>query len=138
MQSITVSRTFPAKPSAVRTAIQDLKPFIAACGFDDVAVDGDTIHVANQVGIATIELTLVLVPDADCALAYEQQEGIFKEMRTEYTVTETEDGSEIRATTHFALDVAVVGEILDSTIIKRQRRKELEAQFDWIETRLPE
>ncbi|PSP27569.1 hypothetical protein BRC65_04980 [Halobacteriales archaeon QH_2_65_14] len=38
-----------------------------------------------------------------------------------------------RPTTEFALDVEVVGATLDATIIARQRRKELERQFDYLE-----
>ncbi|WP_251133223.1 hypothetical protein [Halorubrum sp. 2020YC2] len=37
------------------------------------------------------------------------------------------------ATTAFALDVAVIGDFLDATVIERQRRAELSAQFDWLE-----
>jgi len=136
MNSITVSRTFDAPPETVRDAMTDLEPFMAAAGFDRVAVDGETIEVANSVGIATIELTLALIDDPETDLAYEQREGIFEEMQTTYTVTETETGSEVTAATEFALDVAVIGEVLDATIIKRQRRRELSAQFDWLAEQL--
>jgi len=54
-------------------------------------------------------------------------------MRTAYTVTSDPNGSEVVATTEFALDVAIIGDVLDSTVIKRQRRTELTAQFDWLE-----
>jgi len=37
-------------------------------------------------------------------------------MQTVYTVTEVDGGSEVTATTEFALDVALVGEILDATV----------------------
>jgi hypothetical protein len=133
MEEVTVRRVLSAPPDVVREAIQDLKPFMKASGFDQVDVDGDFLHVANQVGIATIELTLEIVDLPDADLAYEQREGIFKEMRTTYTVGSTSAGTEISATTQFALDIAIIGEILDSTVIKRQRRKELTAQFDWLE-----
>jgi len=53
-------------------------------------------------------------------------------MQTVYTVTEVDGGSEVTATTEFALNVALVGEILNATVIKRQRRHELESQFDWL------
>lgn len=43
-------------------------------------------------------------------------------------------GTEVVATTDCALDLAVVGEFLDATVIKRQRRIELEAQFDYLES----
>lgn len=134
MQSVTISRRFDADPQAVRDAMEDVGPFMKAAGFDEVDVDGETIRVENQVGIATIELTLVLLDNDESDLAYEQVDGIFEEMRTDYTVTPTSGGSELTATTEFGLDVALVGDILDSTIIKRQRRKELTAQFDWLET----
>lgn len=96
------------------------------------------IEVANQVGIATIELTLRLLENPDSDFAYEQAEGIFEEMATVYEVSETADGSEVTATTEFALDVAIVGDVLDSTVIKRQRRKELSAQSDWLEKQMAE
>jgi hypothetical protein len=133
MESVSLSRTFDASPATVRDAIEDLGPFTEAAGFDEVRVDGDTISVANQVGFATIELTLEVVDKPDTDLTYEQREGIFREMRTDYVVESHGDGSEMTARTEFALDVAVVGDVLDATIIKRQRRKELTAQFDWVE-----
>ena len=33
-----------------------------------------------------------------------------------------------------SLDVPLVGEVLDATVISRQRRAELDAQFDYLET----
>nr|WP_256335738.1 hypothetical protein [Halopenitus persicus] len=59
-------------------------------------------------------------------------------MTTSYTVTAADGGSEVTATTEFALDVAIVGDVLDATVIKRQRRRELEAQFDWLEAQTAE
>jgi hypothetical protein len=133
MNSVTVSRTIDASPAEVRTAMDRIGPFMEAAGFDEVAVDGETVRVANQVGIATIELTLGLVDDPDAALAYEQRDGLFREMRTTYAVSPTDGGTEVTATTAFELDLAVVGDVLDSTVIERQRRKELTAQFDWLD-----
>lgn len=138
MESVTLSRTIEASPDAVREAMSNIGPFMEAAGFDDVTVDGETIEVANRVGVATIELTLQLVDEPGSELAYEQREGIFREMTTVYNVSETPAGSEVIATTEFALDVAVIGDILDSTVIKRQRRKEPSAQFDWLEERVVE
>lgn len=135
MNSVTLSRSIDASPETVREAMTDLGPFMKASGFDEVTVDGETIRVGNRVGIASIELILEIVDDPDVDLAYEQRDGIFEEMRTEYAVVSRSDGSELTATTEFALDVPVVGDVLDSTIIKRQRRKELSAQFDWLEDR---
>lgn len=143
MQSVTVNRTIDAEPETIAEAMADVEPFMAAAGFDDVdvGVDGDRIDVANAVGIATIELTLDRVdPDAlgephvGAAFAYEQREGIFEEMATSYSLALIEGGTEIEATTTFALDLTIVGEFLDATVITRQRRRELDAQFDWLET----
>lgn len=108
--------------------------FMEAAGFDEVDVGSDTIHVANQVGLVTIELSLTLIEDSEYDLAYEQRDGIFEEMRTTYTVSSIPDGSKVTATTEFAVDVAFVGDVLDSTIVKRQRRKELTSQFNWLES----
>lgn len=133
MNSVTLSRTIDAPPTVVRESMNELEQFMRPSGFDEVHVDGETVRVANEVGIATIELTLTLVDRPDADLAYEQREGIFEEMRTAYTVTPVPNGSEVVATTEFALDIAIVGDVLDSTVIKRQRRQELAAQFDWLE-----
>jgi len=133
MRTVTVSATVDAPAESVREAIRDIEPFMRAAGFDEVAVDGERIRVANAVGIANIELELEVVETPDAVLAYEQREGIFEEMHTEYSVTPAEGAVEVEATTSFTLDVAVVGDILDATIIKRQRRKELRAQLQYIE-----
>jgi hypothetical protein len=101
-----------------------------------VTVDGDAIHLTNRVGIATIELDLEVVDDPTAVLAYEGREGIFESMRTEYHLGDATEGTRVEATTDFALDVALVGDLLDSTIIRRQRRKELDAQFDHLEATL--
>lgn len=133
MNSITITRTIDASPDFVRESMNEIESFMKASGFDEVSVDGETIRVANLVGIMTIELTLELVDEPDAALAYEQREGIFDEMRTTYAVAPTVNGTEVRATTEFELGVTVIGDALDSTVIERQRRKELTAQFDWLE-----
>jgi len=131
MERVTVERRIDAAPEAVRAAMDDVAAFTEAGGFDSVTVDGDRIEIANSVGIATIELELALV-DADAALAYRQVDGIFEEMETRYEVAPDGDASLVTATTEFAIDVALVGELMDATVIKRQRRGELEAQLDWL------
>jgi len=133
VQTVTVSRELSAPADAVREAVLDVEPFTRAAGFDDVVVDGRAIHGANDVGIAEIGLELEVVEDPDAVLAYEQREGIFERMRTAYTLGPTEDGIEIRARTEFALELPLVGEVLDATVVSRQRRRELEAQFDHLE-----
>ncbi|NHX37221.1 MULTISPECIES: SRPBCC family protein [Halolamina] len=148
MNSVSVSRDVAAPPDAVRERMDDVGAFMRAAGFDEVAVDregqspsgsrpqagdGDRITITNGVGIATIELVLDLFDDPDTALAYRQHDGIFEEMVTRYTLEPTAEGTEVTAETEFAIDVALVGKLLDATVIKRQRRRELEQQFDWLE-----
>jgi len=135
MQSVTVSRTIDAPRTTIQAAMEDLEPFMLSAGFDEVRIDGDEMHLRNRVGIATIELTLGLLDEPDAVLAYEQREGLFESMRTVYYLEDAgEAGTRIEATTDFALDVALVGDLLDATVIKRQRRKELDAQFDHLES----
>ena len=58
-------------------------------------------------------------------------------LRTEYHVTADADGTTVKAATeHEAIDLAVLGPLLDSTVIERQRKKELNAQFDWLDEQL--
>jgi len=135
MQSVTVSRVVEADPGTLAELVTDVGPFMRSAGFDEVTVDGDRFTIRNHVGLLTIELDLELV-DSEAVLAYEQREGIFESMETRYELVEREDGTEIRATTTFALDVALVGEVLDATVIKRQRRKELTSQFDYLEEKV--
>lgn len=133
---MSVSRTIDAPPKRVREEMEDLESFMLASGFTDATVDGDNLHLENQVGLATVELDLRVFEREGAALAYDQREGIFETMETVYTVEPVDGGSEITATTEFALDVALVGQILDATVIKRQRRSELTSQFDWLAERL--
>ncbi|WP_135364891.1 SRPBCC family protein [Halosimplex halophilum] len=137
MQTVTVSRRVDAPPERVRDAMGDLEAFMLAAGFTEVTVDGDDMHLENQVGLATVTLDLRLV-DTEADLAYEQAEGFFETMDTEYRVEAVDGGSEVTATTDFELDVALVGQVLDATVIKRQRRHELESQFDWLEAQFAE
>ena len=132
MNTVTVSRIIDAPPDAVRESIGRIEPFVAASGVDEVTVEDGLVRVTNLVGIATIELTLELVEATDAALAYEQREGIFEEMRTTYRLARVDGGTEVTATTAFELGVPLLVDALDSTVIERQRRRELEAQFDWL------
>ena len=136
MESVSVTRTFDADPETVRDAMADVQPFMAAAGFDETRVDGDDMTIVNGFGLAAIELDLTIVDRDDVELAYEQDEGIFDEMWTTYEVEAEDAGTRVTATTEFALDVAVVGAVLDATVIKRQRRRELTKQFDWLESNL--
>jgi hypothetical protein len=132
MQSIEVSRVIDAPAGEVREAMADLEPFMRAAGFDEVTVDGDHLGLAKTVGLLRVSLDLELFEDEESPLAYRQADGIFEDMVTYYYLTERGDGVEVRAETEFALD-APGGSLLDATVIKRQRRKELTAQFDYLE-----
>jgi hypothetical protein len=138
MQTVTISRRVDAAPDRVRDLMDDLEGFMLAAGPTDVTVNGDEMHLENQVGLATVELGLRLVERDDAALAYEQSEGFFETMTTVYTLESVDGGTEVTASTDFALDLALVGAVLDATVIKRQRRKELEMQFDWLEAQVAE
>lgn len=112
--------------------MSDAQAFMEAGGFDEVSVDGDRIHLQNGVGLLTIDLELRRLPDADADFAYEQVEGIFSSMETRFVVRPAGGGSEVTATTEFALDASIVGPILESTIVKRQRRREFAGHFEYL------
>jgi len=132
METVTVSRSIPGDPEEITAEMQDLGPFMEAAGFDEVRVDGEEFVIENNVGMLTISLTLRRI-EADAALAYEQVDGIFEEMRTDYTLQPADSGTTVTAVTSFELDVSVVGPLLDATVISRQRRKELTAQMEYLE-----
>lgn len=132
METVSLSRSFQGSVEPVREAMLDLQPFMEAAGFDGADIDGDRMTITNNVGLLTIELDLQCV-DTDRALAYEQVDGIFESMSTRYTLEEGDGTVTVTATTDFALDIDIVGSILDSTVIARQRRKELNGQFDYLE-----
>lgn len=145
MQSISLRREISAPPDSIRDAILNLEPFIRAAGIDEVTVVdaefdenralGGTIEIANAVGLLRIELSLAVVDRPGAVLAYEQREGIFETMDTEYRLEERPGGTAVTATTEFALDASFVGPIFDATVVKRQRRRELENQFDHLQER---
>lgn len=135
MERVTVSREIDAPPDELRAAMEDVGAFMRAAGFDEVAVEGDRITITNHVGLLTIELDLRLIDGADTALAYEQVAGIFETMQTRYALAAADGGTAVTAATEFAVDASVVGPILDATVVTRQRRRELEAQFDYLEER---
>jgi len=137
MQEVTVERELPAAPEDVVPLIEETQSFMSAAGFDAVRVDGDTIRIQNRVGLFDVELIVEMVTDDEAVLAYEQEEGIFEDMDTVYSLEATDDGSTISATTTFeAVDLPIVGQVLDATVVKRQRSSELNAQFDWLEAEL--
>jgi ribosome-associated toxin RatA of RatAB toxin-antitoxin module len=133
MHSITIARELAAPPDEVRELVQDVEPFMRAAGFSTVEVDGVALTIGKGFAVAKLELDLRLLEEPDTVLAYEQVDGIFEDMYTGYVLEETAEGCRISATTDFELDVAAVGAILDATVIRRQRTKELESQFDYLE-----
>jgi hypothetical protein len=143
MESISLSREIAAPQATVRDAILDVEHFMRAAQFDDVTVTDVTItdgtvtdgviELGNTVGLLRIELSLDILHRPDTVLAYEQREGIFETMTTEYQLAESQGTTTVTARTEFALDASFVGPIFDATVIKRQRRRELENQFDHLQ-----
>lgn len=134
-----MTREVPAPPAEVADAIDDVGWFMRAADFTDVTVEGDVVAIENRVGFATMTLTVDLVEEPDAALAYEQRDGMFREMRTRYEVApDGEDGSTVTAVTDFELGRGVVGSALDATLVARQRRSELTAQLDALAARFAE
>jgi hypothetical protein len=62
-----------------------------------VSVEDEEIYLRQNIGLGRIELDLQVVLDADVALAYEQIEGIFNEMRTEYELETVPEGTRTTA-----------------------------------------
>jgi carbon monoxide dehydrogenase subunit G len=134
VQTVSLDRWIDADPEAVRAAMDDVERFMRAAGFDGVGVDGDDLRIENSVGIFSIELDLELVDGG--ALAYEQRDGIFREMRTVYHLDAEDGGTRVSATTDFEVAAAFAGPVLDATVIKRQRKRELRGQFDYLQDSL--
>lgn len=133
MERVSLTRTVDADPETVTDLLTDVEPFMRAAGFDDVTVDGDTVVIKNHVGLFQIELVVELI-ETDAVLSYEQRDGIFESMTTDYTVEAADGGTEVTATTEYtALDLPVLGTMIDATIVSRQRSKELNRQFDWLD-----
>ncbi|MCU4716967.1 SRPBCC family protein [Halapricum hydrolyticum] len=135
MESVTVTRTIEAPPEEIEDVLADLEPFMRASGFDEVDVEGDRLEISKALGLLRISLTLEVYEDDEAALAYEQTEGNFESMTTTYALSEQDGETEVTAETEFALD-APGGSILDATVVQRQRRKELEAQLNYLEEEL--
>ncbi|MFB6228066.1 MAG: SRPBCC family protein [Halobacteriales archaeon] len=143
MQSVSFSREIAAPEDPVREAILDLESFMLGADFEEVTVTNATfadgratgghIDIANSVGFLQIELSLAVIDRPGIVLAYEQRDGIFETMTTEYRLAEGSNGTTVSVETEFALDASFVGPIFDATVIKRQRRREIENQFEYIQ-----
>lgn len=137
METVLVKRAFEAPETAVRDVVlEDVPAFIRASGFDRVTVEGTSYTVSRDIGIATFELTLDRV-ESDCLLEFEQVEGIFDRMWTEYRLEATPEGCELIATTEFTLG-GVLAPVLDGTMIKTQRKREFELQFNYVASEVTE
>lgn len=135
METVTKRRSLAASPAAVRELITgDVPAFIRASGFDDVTVADGCYTVSRDIGMATFELTLAPI-DGDAVLEFKQIDGLFEEMWTAYRVDDTPEGCTLSAETEFTMG-GVLGPVLDATLIERQRTKEFELQFDYVETEL--
>ncbi|MFW6458407.1 MAG: SRPBCC family protein [Halodesulfurarchaeum sp.] len=135
METVTVKRSLPASKSVVRELVRsDIPAFVRASGFDRVRVDGESYTVSRNIGFATLELTLERVA-SESLLEFEQVEGMFDRMWTEYRLEETGAGCELIATTEFTLG-GILAPVLAGTMIKSQRTREFELQFDYVESAL--
>lgn len=123
MEAVSVSRAFDVPPTRVREALHDVEAVFEAAGFD-VSRDGDDLHLSKRVAVKRVELHVRLVDD-DAALAYEQVEGIFEAMRTQYVVDETVDGCSVTVETEFEPPSSGFGTFVNGALVKRMRRTEL-------------
>ena len=136
MPRVRVERRFAAPPETVRSLIeQNQDGLLRASGFESIERDDDRLEVSRRLGFATLSLTLEMDHDADAVVAFEAVDGIFERMRTEYTVEPAGSGTVVRAWTDFTLG-GVAGSALDAPLVSRQRRREFEKQFDFLEERL--
>jgi hypothetical protein len=131
METVTHAIDLPVSPDVVRERIrEDVPAFIRASGFDSVTVTEDAYTVSRSIGLATLELTLEAV-ESDAVLALDQSAGFFDTMWTEYRVEPTDTGSRVTASTEFTIG-RVLGPVLDGTMIRKQRLREFEAQFEYL------
>lgn len=133
METVSVTRKFETPADVVREAIQDTEAFLRAVGFD-VSRDGEVLTLSKEVAIKRIELEVQLVDD-DATLTYEQVEGIFEEMRTWYTVTETDEGCRVTADTRFEPPTSGFGTFITETAVRMQRQSELADLETFVEER---
>lgn len=133
MASVTRSRFFGTDPETVEGVIaDDIGAFMQAGGYDSVSVEGDRVEIERRLGLANLSLTLRPIDVDGAVLAFEQESGLFEEMTMYYAAEPTDGGTELEARTEFTLG-GVTGNVLDDTVIRRQRTSEIELQFDYVE-----
>lgn len=138
MANVSRSRVMAADPGAVEAVItDDLVGLMQAAGYDSVEFAEGDLELEQTLGLAQFSMTLRIVDDPNVVLALEQADGHFDAMTTNYEVEAVNGRTELLARTEFTLG-GVVGSVLDETLIRRQRGRELEAQFDYVEDALPE
>ncbi|WP_137285739.1 SRPBCC family protein [Halorussus salinisoli] len=133
MKTVSVTREFDTPAGVVREAIRDAETFLRAVGFE-VDRDGETLTLTKSVAVKQIELRVRLVDD-DATLSYEQVEGVFGEMRTRYTVTETDGGCSVTTDTRFEPPTSGFGTFVTESAVQMQRRNELADLETFLEER---
>lgn len=126
MDTATVEREFEVAPEILEGVVTDVTTFYDAAGFE-VERDGDRLELVKRLAIARFELDVELVEDDGAALAYEQVDGPFADMRTRYLVDATEGGSRLTIETNFEAPSSGFGTFINGALIKRQRGTELDA-----------
>ncbi len=133
MASVTRSRFIDAPPDIVERVITaDIAALMQAANYDSVRFEGDRLELEQTLGLASLSLTLRQIDDADATLAFEQVDGHFERMVTEYDVEPSDGGTTVSARTEFTLG-GIPGSVLDETLVRRQRGRELEAQLEYVE-----
>jgi len=133
MASVTRSRFIDAPPDIVERVITaDIAALMQAANYDSVRFEGDRLELEQTLRPASLSLTLRQIDDADATLAFEQVDGHFERMVTEYDVEPSDGGTTVSARTEFTLG-GITGSVLDETLVRRQRGRELEAQLEYVE-----
>lgn len=134
MKTVTRQRELDASETDIRDAITDVETFMQSAGFDEIERDGNTLTLGKAHGLLKVKLVVRLLDEDDSVLAYEQEEGIFAEMTSRYTVEAQQEGVDVHASTRFEIDETLDDSMLDEATVATQRGKELEAQLDYLET----
>lgn len=133
METISVDREYDAPEHRLHSVFEDVAGFFDAAGFD-VDRTHDRLELSKQVAVTQFELHVKLHETESATLAYEQVSGPFKEMTTRYHVDSSATGSCLTIETSFEPPATGFGSFLNGTVIKRQRRMELDAVASLLKT----
>lgn len=133
METISVDREYDAPEHRVRSLLGDVTEFFDAAGFD-VARTDDRLKLSKRVAVTQFELHVKLHETGSAALAYEQVSGPFEAMVTRYHVDSSSTGSCLTIETSFEPPATGFGAFINGTVVKRQRRTELDAVASLLET----